>query len=171
MTIATHTRTIEAPAADAWRAIADYAHVDSFHPAVERVSMLSDSQHGVGTKRICHFYDGTSATELVTDWVEGESFRVELSDFSMPFVVQAEAEMRVMAEGPKRSSVTITMDFQVKGGALGRLAGAGMFRPMMQRMFKRVLDGLDLHVRTGASIGKDGKAVIQPKGRTSVAAA
>ncbi len=171
MTIATHTRTIEAPAVDAWRAIADYAHVDSFHPAVERVSMLSDSQRGVGTKRTCHFYDGTSATELVTDWVEGESFRVELSDFSMPFVVQAEAEMRVMAEGPKRSSVTIAMDFQVKGGALGRLAGAGMFRPMMQRMFKRVLDGLDLHVRTGASIGKDGKAVIQPKGRTSVAAA
>ncbi len=171
MTIATHTRTIEAPAADTWRAIADYAHVDSFHPVVERVSMLSDSQHGVGTKRICHFYDGTSATELVTDWVEGESFRVELSDFSMPFVVKAEAEMRVTDQGPKRSSVTITMDFQVKGGALGRLAGAAMFRPMMQRMFKRVLDALDLHVRTGASIGKDGKAVVQLKGRTSVAAA
>ncbi len=170
MTIATHTRTIEAPAADVWRAIADYAHVDSFHPAVERVSMLSDSQSGVGTARICHFYDGTSATELVTDWVEGESFRVELSDYTMPLVVQAEAEMRVKADGPKRSSVTITMDFQVKGGALGRLAGAGVIRPMMQRMFKRVLGGLDVHVRTGASIGKDGKPVMQSKGHASVPA-
>lgn len=170
MTTASHTRTIDAPATETWRAIADYAHVDAYHPAVERVSMLSDSQSGVGTTRICHFYDGTSATELVTDWVDGESFRVELSDFTMPLVIQADAEMRVKAEGPKQSSVTITMDFQVKGGALGRLAAAGVLRPMMQRMFKRVLSGLDLHVRTGASVGKDGKPFIAPKGHASVAA-
>ncbi len=170
MTTATHTRTIEAAAAETWCAIADYAHVDSYHPAVERVSMLSDSQSGVGTARICHFYNGTSATELVTHWVDGESFRVELSDFTMPLVVQAEAEMRVKADGPKRSSVTITMDFQVKGGALGRLVAAGVIRPMMQRMFKRVLGGLDVHVRTGALIGKDGKPVVQSKGHASAAA-
>ena len=55
MTIAIHTRIIEAPVAEAWRAIADYPHVDSYHPGVEHVSMLSDSQRGVGTARICHF--------------------------------------------------------------------------------------------------------------------
>jgi len=170
MTTATHTRIIEAPAAETWRAIADYAHVDSYHPAVERVSMLSDSQSGVGTARICHFYDGTSVAETVTDWVEGESFRVELSDFSMP-VTHADAEMLVKPDGPSRSSVTITMKFQMKGGALGRLAGALIVRPMMQRMFKRVLNGLDLHVRTGVSIGKDGKPVVQAKEHGSVAAA
>jgi hypothetical protein len=54
---------------------------------------------------------------------------------------------------------------------LGRLIGAGVMRPMMQRMFKRVLGGLDLHVRTGALIGKDGKPVPQSKGHASVAAA
>ncbi len=171
MTTATHTRSIEAPAAETWRAIADYAHVDSFHPAVERVTMLSDSQSGVGTKRTCHMYDGTSATELVTDWVEGESFRVVISDFTMPLVTQAEAVMRVKADGPKQSSVTIAMEFQVKGGMLGHLFAVGVMRPMMQRMFKRVLGGLDLHLRTGALIGKDGKAVIQSKGHGSVAAA
>ncbi len=170
MTIATHTRTIEVPAADVWRALADFAHVDAHHPAVERVSMLSDSHSGVGTARICHFYDGTSATETVTDWVEGESFRVDLSDFSMPFN-QAQAEMRVASIGPKRSSVTITMDFEMKGGALGRVAGSLIVRPMMQRMFKRVFDGLDLHVRTGATIGKDGKPVAQAKGHGSMATA
>ena len=69
-----------------------------------------------------------------------------------------------------QSSVTITMDFQVKGGALGRLFAVGVMRPMMQRMFKRVLGGLDLHVRTGASIGKDGKPVVQSKGHALVAA-
>ncbi len=169
MTIATHTRTIETSAADVWRVLADFAHVDAHHPAVERVSMHSDSQRGVGTVRVCHFYDGTSVAETVTDWVEGESFRVELSDFSMT-VTHAEAEMVVKADGPNRSNVTITMNFQMKGGALGRLAGALIVRPMMQRMFKRVFDGLDLHVRTGVSIGKDGKPVAQAKGQGSMAA-
>jgi hypothetical protein len=42
---------------------------------------------------------------------------------------------------------------------------------MMQRVFKRVLNGLDLHVRTGAVIGKDGKPVVQAKSTASVAAA
>ena len=170
MTIATHTRTIETSAADVWHVLADFAHVDAHHPAVERVSMRSDSQRGVGTVRVCHFYDGTSVAETVTDWVEGESFRVELSDFSMP-VTHADAEMLVKPDGPSRSSVTITMNFQMKGGALGRLAGALIVRPMMQRMFKRVLNGLDLHVRTGVSIGKDGKPVVQTKGHGSVATA
>ena len=170
MTIATHTRTIEAPAADVWHVLADFAHVDLHHPAVERVSMLSESQQGVGTTRICHFYDGTSATETVTHWVEGESFRVDLSDFSMP-VKRADAEMVVKADGPNRSSVTLTMNFEMKGGMLGGVAGGLVVRPMMQRMFKRVFDGLDLHVRTGATIGKDGKPVAQAKGKASVAAA
>ena len=40
MTTASHTRSIESPAAETWRAIADYAHVDAYHPAVERVSIL-----------------------------------------------------------------------------------------------------------------------------------
>ncbi len=170
MTIATHTRTIESSASDVWRVLADFAHVDVHHPAVERVSMRSDSQQGVGTVRVCHFYDGTSVAETVTDWVEGESFRVELSEFSMP-LSHADAEMLVKDDGPNRSSVTITMNFQMKGGALGSLAGALIVRPMMQRMFKRVFDGLDLHVRTGVSIGKDGKAVPQAKGHGSMAAA
>jgi hypothetical protein len=113
----------------------------------------------IGTKPICHFYDGTSATELVTDWIEGESFRVELSDFSMPLVTQADARMLVTADGPQRSSVTITMEFKVKGGSPGLAVAELVMRPMMQSMFKRVLDGLDLHVRTSPRIGKDGKAV------------
>ena len=170
MTIATHTRTIETSAAEVWRVLADFAHVDLHHPGVERVSMLSDSQRGVGTARVCHFYDGTSVAETVIDWVEGESFHVELSEFSMP-VTRADAEMRVKADGPNRSSVTITMNFEMKGGALGSVAGALIVRPMMQRMFKRVFDGLDLHVRTGATIGKNGKPVVQAKGHGSVAAA
>jgi carbon monoxide dehydrogenase subunit G len=170
MTIATHTRTIETSADDVWHVLADFAHVDAHHPAVERVSMRSDSERGVGTVRVCHFYDGTSVAETVTDWVEGESFRVELSDFSMP-MTHADAEMLVKPDGPSRSSVTITMNFQMKGGALGRLAGALIVRPMMQRMFKRVLNGLDLHVRTGVSIGKDGKPVVQAKGHGTVSTA
>ena len=170
MTIATHTRIIEKSAADVWRVLADFAHVDLHHPRVERVSMLSDAQRGIGTARVCHFYDGTSVAETVTDWVEGESFRVELSGFSMP-LTHADAEMLVKADGPSRSSVTITMNFQMKGGALGRVAGTLVVRPMMQRMFKRVLNGLDLHVRTGVSIGKDGKPVVQAKEHGAVAGA
>lgn len=105
----------------------------------------------------------------MTDWIEGEPLRCVLSDFSMP-IVRAEAEMRVKAEGSKQSSVTITMDFERKGSALGRLAGAVVTRPMMHRMFKRVLNGLDIHLRTGALIGKDGKLVMQAKGHASVSA-
>ena len=45
MTTATHTRTIETSAADVWRVLADFAHVDLHHPAVERVSTYLPASH------------------------------------------------------------------------------------------------------------------------------
>jgi len=51
------------------------------------------------------------------------------------------------------------------------MPGAVIVPPMMQRMFKRVLDGLDLQARTGVSIGKNGNPVVKAKEHRAMAPA
>jgi len=36
---------------------------------------------GLGAKRTCYFYDGSSVVEEITEYKEGESFIVEISKF------------------------------------------------------------------------------------------
>ena len=125
---------------------------------VDTVDQLSDQATGPGAIRRCNFYDGTSVVEEITTVEQGRAFEVVLSDFSMP-LKSATARMDVTLAGPVDCDVTLEMEFQAKGGILGDIMGAVMMRPMMRGMFKKVLAGLEHHVRTGEWIGKNGVTV------------
>ena len=156
MTTASFTHPIPAPAKDVWPALAAYESVHHYHPLVERVSMSSEQQRGIGASRTCHMYDGTAVDEVVVDWQEGQGYKVELSNFSMP-LKSATATLQVRSTGERSSEVSIVMDFVVKGGPFGWVMGQLLMKPMMRRMFGKVLRSLEHHVLTGDLIGKDGQ--------------
>lgn len=161
------SRSMNVTAERVWEVIADYPNVHHYHPLVDNVDLRSSTERGVGASRVCNFYDNTSVAEEVTDWQEGKSFTVELSEFSLP-VKSATATMNVEATGANRSEVAIAMELTPKFGALvGWLMGTVVMRPLMRKTFKQVLAGLEHHAATGELVGKDWKA---PKSAPSLPA-
>jgi ribosome-associated toxin RatA of RatAB toxin-antitoxin module len=148
------TAIVRAPIDTVWNMVADVGTVADWHPAVQQAPVLSPNRIGLGAKRRCEFYDGTSVVEEVVRLDEGRSLTVALSDFSMP-LSRAEATIGLEPDGPERTKVTFTMDYDMKYGPAGWLMNATMLRPMMGKLLARVLAGLDHHLVTGENVGKD----------------
>lgn len=147
--------SLNVPAEKVWSVISQFQNVQHFHPLVEKSPMLSQHNEGVGAKRRCEFYDKTSVVEEITHWEEGRSFTVELTEASMP-LKKATASLSVRQINKKSSEISLEMDYVVKGGPLGWVMGTVMMRPMMQKMFTKVLKALEYHCVTGKLVGKEG---------------
>jgi len=148
------TVQINAPAEKVWELLDDFGGVEKFSFGVEKSPIVSEKDSGVGAKRHCVFYDKTSVMEEIIEYEEKKSFKVVLTDFSMP--------LKTMYAGFSVEKVTETtcevrqyMDFVVKFGPLGALIGIVMMRPMMKGLQKKILSGLAYHAFTGKTIGSE----------------
>ena len=157
MIVASHSRNIDAPAESAWKAISELDGIDKWHPEVKKSILETEKSHGVGASRKCDFYSGMSLVETVTHWNEGKSVTLELSQMNMP-LKQAFVTLAVSPNG-RQSKVTISMDLQPKYGPLGWMMGQVMMKPMMKKLFKSAIDGLEKHLATGSLIGPNSELV------------
>lgn len=149
-------KVVGAPKAKVWEVASDIGCVEFYHPMVEKSVCISQLQRGLGAARRCDFYDGKGyADEEVTSWSEGNGFTLALTKGTMPFK-SAEAAFHLEEAGPASTRVRVTMRYRMKGGPLGTMVGALMMSPMMKKMLGEVLDGLDVHCRTGQRIGRKG---------------
>lgn len=150
----TITRNIPVDAPTLWPLIGDLRRVADFHPTIDHVEILSESVEGEGAARRCHFKDGTSVVERVSAYQPGRSVDLELSEFAMPMKSMAG---RLAAESIDDHStrVSMSLEYQPKFGALGSLMNVLMIRPMMKRLVRQVLAGLDVEARRIASAEVD----------------
>ena len=149
-------RRIPAPAARVWAALSDYQGVHKFNPFVEKAELLTPQACGLGAERECRMYGGKDFVhERIVEWSEGRSFAVDIVASSMPL---ASARVRISVDplGSDASRVTFATRYQPKFGLLGRLMDVVMLRWMMRRMGRKLLLGLEDHLRTGAVVGKGG---------------
>ncbi len=148
------TRTINATPATLWPLIADVTTIDRWSAAVATVDLLSDEPTGMGAARRCNFYDGTSVREDIVELEQEKVVRLKLSEFSAPMKrLEAEISLRPVADG--QTEVGFEMFYVVKWGLLGRLMGATLVRRMMRKVASGSLAGLEHHVNTGETVGKD----------------
>ncbi len=158
------TRRIAASREAVWAALGDVGGVHRFHPHVE-CSPLNDgsAEGGLGASRTCHFYDGNHVVEEVTRWVPLEAIDVAIVAGSMP-LAKAKAGFRLTPEeGPAqeaRTRVDLRMSYTPKLGPLGALLDALVLRRKFRSILTEVLEGLDVHVRTGQVVGEGG--VLSP---------
>lgn len=141
------------PAKKVWEVLGDFSSIERFSPNVKKSPILGEKSSGLGTKRKCDFYDGTSVIEEIIDYQDGKSFKVELTEFSMP-LKSLYAEMKVEGVDANASDISMSMDFVVKGGPFGWLMGFFMIRPMMKGIIKKVLTGLAYNSATGKLVGE-----------------
>ena len=151
------TITIDAPASKIWAVLSDFSNIQMFHPNVQDVDQLSEVDRGLGAARRCNFYSGGSAVENITAWDdERHSFTCTVTEIAAP-LEGITSSMWVEEIDSDRSEVHIEMDYTPKWGIFGRVLNVLVLQFALQSTFKKVLNGLQLHLETGKLIGRDGK--------------
>jgi len=147
------TKRVKLPADQIWRVLKDFDSIERTSHAVEKSPLLKGNVSGVGTKRKCYFYDGKSVVEEITEYHEGESFKIVLSEYSMP-LKSIEAQMMVKKVGNNVCDISMAMEFVVKGGFLGKSLGFLILQHVLKvKVLNAELAGLAFHASTGIVIG------------------
>ncbi len=126
---------------------------ERFATTIKTSPIVNDISSGLGAKRLCTFNDGSSLVEEIIDFQEGQGFKMELSEFSLP-LKSMHAEMRVKEIDDNSSDLYMSSDFVVKAGPLGWLMGYLIMRPVMKGVFTKLLSGLAYHCVTGKRVGE-----------------
>ncbi|MFQ5509768.1 MAG: SRPBCC family protein [Leptospirillia bacterium] len=145
----THTRHIRAPRVTVWEWLADYTNIHRFHPLLNTVTQETPEACGIGAVRRCDLKDGQFLRERVVDWNEGEWYRVEIFESSMP-LASAFGTLGVSDAADGGSEAYMIMDYTPKFGPLGRLMDRMMMRRMMGGMMQQVLAALAQSVEADA---------------------
>lgn len=143
---------VNIPAAKIWQVLGDFSSVEKFATTIKSSPIVNGINSGMGAKRLCTFNDGSSLVEEIIDFQEGQGYKMELSEFSLP-LKSMQAEMRVKEIDANSSEIYMSADFVVKAGPLGWLLGYLIMRPVMKGVFKKLLSGLAYHCVTGKSVG------------------
>ncbi|WDD98057.1 SRPBCC family protein [Thalassomonas actiniarum] len=143
---------INATAEKVWEILDDFGAVEKFSFGLQKSPIIGDKHSGLGAKRHCVFHDNSSVNEEIVEYQENKSFKVVLSEFSMP-MESMYAGFKVEKISDTSCEVSMHMDFVVKFGPLGALMGMAMMRPMMKGVQKKMLSGLAYHAFTGKTIG------------------
>jgi ribosome-associated toxin RatA of RatAB toxin-antitoxin module len=145
---------VNVPAAKIWEVLGDFSSIERFAPTIKTSPIVGGKSSGLGAKRLCTFNDGSSLIEEIIDYQEGKSFKIEISEFSMPLKSQ-HAEMKVEEVDANTCDISMLVDFVVKGGPFGWVMGLIMMRPLMKSVTKNILTGLAYHTVTGKLIGSE----------------
>ena len=129
----------------------DFASVEQFATTIKYSPVINGIESGLGAKRKCTFNDGSSLVEEIVAFQEGQSFTMELSEYTLPLKSMS-AQMKVTPIDENSSELRMSSDFVVKAGPLGWLMGFLLMKPMMKGVFTKLMTGLAYHTTTGKRI-------------------
>tara|TARA_R110002167_G_scaffold84867_1_gene230451 strand:+ start:1628 stop:2134 length:507 start_codon:yes stop_codon:yes gene_type:complete len=148
------TQRVKVSANKVWDVLKDFGSIERTNTSIETSPILPGVKSGIGTKRKCNFYDNSSVVEEIIEYQEGDSFKMILSEFSMP-LKSMYAELKVEKINENTCDISMSMDFVVKGGPIGWIMGLLVLRPVLtNKVLKKELIGLAYHSATGNLIGR-----------------
>jgi len=147
------TLKVNVPAEKVWQVLEDYSNIEKFAMTIKSSASANEIISGLGAKRSCTFNDGSSLVEEIIEYYEGQGYKMNISNHSMP-LKSMQAEMKVTTIDKNSSEIYMSADFVVKGGPLGWVMGQLIMRPVMKAIFKKVMTGLAYHSATGELISE-----------------
>lgn len=145
---------INASAEKVWQVLDDYAGVEKFSIGIDKSPLIGDKKTGLGAIRHCIFHDQSSLHEEIIEYQAYKSFKVVLSNFTVPMKFM-HAAFNVEKLSDTSCKVTMNMDFEVKFGLLGKILGALVIGRLIKRVNKDLLLGLAYYTVTGKTLGSE----------------
>jgi len=150
----TVSRTLGHAVGRVWSVLEDFGGIHRWSAGVESSPIdPATPERGVGAVRNCHLYDGNHIEERVTESIEDEALGIDIVSTSMP-LRSANARFALEATSDGGTEVTMTMDYVVKFGVVGKAMNALMLERMMTKSLTNLLAALDEHLKTGNLIEK-----------------
>lgn len=149
-------RVIDVSLNRVWAVLDDFGNIYKYNPGVKSSTLLSTTKSGIGAKRICHFYDGNSLKETITEYKDKQGYSFVLSDFKLPLKM-AKTKILVRAKGENATQIQVVLSFQPKFGPLGWLMAKVLLKPALKKAMKGLTKGLDDHIRSGQIVSQNGE--------------
>lgn len=127
---------IDATPEAVWAVLGDLGSFADWSPVVR--SVTHDGRDGVGATRTCRVSPMGRLDEEVVEWDPGHRVALRTTG-GMP--MEATATWTINPDGDG-AQATVVLDYELKGGAVGRLLDRAMVRNQLDRNFRRNLEGL-----------------------------
>jgi len=139
---------ISASAEKVWIVLADFGSAERWAPTVVRSSSSGQIKRGVGARRILTTTTGEVTEEVIIEWNEGHSFTFEIPD-GLSSMIKALRETWLIRQSSKGTEVVVTMDYQIKDGALNSVMDFLVVGRILKKILVQNLAGLKYHMETG----------------------
>ncbi len=153
----TSSTIVDAPQDKVWGTLADLGSIYKWNPGVTHSHSTSDETQGEGATRHCDLDDKNYLKERAFDWREGESFKIDVTESTMPLesniVTFQIAPTGDAAPDGAGTRVSVTADYKLKFGIIGALMDVLFAKRQMQQAFDDMMAGLKHHIETGEEIG------------------
>jgi len=134
-------RTVQAPRSRVWAVLADYPNIADWNGGVINSHAIGDATEGVGAQRKCELDGSVAMRETVTEWVPEEKMVVALDQIEKMPLVKATMTF-TLSDGGETTPMTMSYDFEPKGGPFGFIIAAMLGRPM-RKGFNGFVDDLE----------------------------
>ena len=136
-----------------WEIVSDLGGVYKFNPSVRKSYYTTRKTKGVGAARICELQPAGKILETVTHWNEGAGFTLQIDPIEKAPPVKNFKGLFQLKELKNNSTrVSVTIDYQMKLGAIGLLLNNLMIQSKMEKGIEDLLEGLKVHAETGIEI-------------------
>jgi ribosome-associated toxin RatA of RatAB toxin-antitoxin module len=132
---------INAPIEKIWEALTNVGELDKYDPTVEKSTVLSETNKGIGAKRKVTMKDGKNwFDEKCTIAIQNEALTYELTDCSFP--VKKLNHSYTFEQNGNQIKVKQVMKYEVKFGFLGKILDGLVMRKQSDKGIKQFLNGL-----------------------------
>ena len=152
-----HSITIYASKEATWDLLFNrFGDVNLFNPLIKGSQHTAGSKGEVGCERSCKLNDDTVVTEKITKASGNDSFTVSVIDGGMAMMGEMNADFELTIIDDNITQVDTHMHYSTKPGFL-----ALFVKPMMKKMFFKVLIGLKYYLETDDDVTKENtKSII-----------
>lgn len=121
--------TIAAPRSAVWTVLADYPNIADWNDGVQRSLALGESTEGVGAQRRCELTPAGAMRETVTEWQPEDKMVIAIDKVEKMPINEATMTF-TLAEVGETTPITMSYDYEPKGGPFGGVIAAVLKRPM-----------------------------------------
>ncbi len=134
-------RTVQAPRSSVWAVLADYPNIADWNGGVINSRAIGDATEGVGAQRQCELDGSVAMRETVTEWTPEEKMVIAIDQIEKMPVAKATMTF-TLSDGGAATPMTMSYDYEPKGGPFGFVVAAMMGRPM-NKGFNGFIDSLE----------------------------
>ena len=132
---------IQAPVEQVWDVLADIGSIDRWNPGVVESHVTTDQPTGLEAGRYCNLGGNNYLNETVVAWEVGRRLTMRITDTNLP--LQADIRFTLL--------VTVSPEYTVNYGPLGRLLDRVYVRSNYEQGMKALLVGLKKYVENKES--------------------